>query len=172
MFTDGVGGLLELPNFSVRVRGLDDWNYSRMPERPVIPEPRLLAAVRSELSPGVRELRAAPWLEGQSEDPNGPAGQVGVPVIPFPAWFRCTRCNQLRQQDLQVLQELIEAGKVTAVIDRTFPLSQVPQAIRYLVEGHGGGKIVITVWPLCRVLPARSLFNCFHLILPWQQRAL
>jgi NADPH:quinone reductase-like Zn-dependent oxidoreductase len=40
-----------------------------------------------------------------------------------------------RQQDLQVLQELIEAGKVTAVIDRTFPLSQVPQAIRYLVEG-------------------------------------
>jgi NADPH:quinone reductase-like Zn-dependent oxidoreductase len=77
-----------------------------------------------------------------------------------------------RQQDLQVLQELIEAGKVTAVIDRTFPLSQVPQAIRYLVEGHGGGKIVITVWPLCRVLPARSLCNCFHLILPWQQRAL
>lgn len=96
MFTDGVGGLLELPNFSVLVRGLDEWNYSRMPERPVIPEPRLLAAVRSELSPGVRELRAAPWLEGQSEDPNGPAGQVGVPVIPFPAWFRCTRCNQLQ----------------------------------------------------------------------------
>ncbi len=51
-----------------------------------------------------------------------------------------------RQQDLQVLRELIEAGKLTAVIDKTFPLSQVPQAIRYLVEGHGsGGKIVITV---------------------------
>jgi hypothetical protein len=96
MFTDGVGGLLELPNFSVLVRGLDEWNYSRMPERPVIPEPRLLAAVRSELSPAVGELRAAPWLEGQSEDPNGPVGQVGVPVIPFPAWFRCTRCNQLQ----------------------------------------------------------------------------
>lgn len=95
-FTDGVGGLLELPNFSVLVRGLDEWNYSRMPERPVIPEPRLLSAVRSELGPGIRELRAEPWLEGQSEDPNGPAGQVGVPVIPFPAWFRCTRCNQLQ----------------------------------------------------------------------------
>jgi hypothetical protein len=96
MFTGGVGGLVELPNFSVLVQGLDEWNYSRMPERPVIPEPRLLAAVRSELGPGVRQLRAAPWLEGQSEDPNGPAGQVGVPVIPFPAWFRCTRCNQLQ----------------------------------------------------------------------------
>jgi NADPH:quinone reductase-like Zn-dependent oxidoreductase len=54
--------------------------------------------------------------------------------------------SQPRQQDLQVLRELIEAGKLTSVIDRTFPLSQVPQAIRYLVEGHGsGGKIVITV---------------------------
>ena len=34
------GGLLELPNFSVLVPGLDEWNYSRMPKRPVIPEPR------------------------------------------------------------------------------------------------------------------------------------
>jgi NADPH:quinone reductase-like Zn-dependent oxidoreductase len=54
--------------------------------------------------------------------------------------------SQPRQQDLQVLRELIEAGKVTPVIDKTFPLSEVPQAIRYLVDGHGGGgKIVITV---------------------------
>jgi NADPH:quinone reductase-like Zn-dependent oxidoreductase len=51
-----------------------------------------------------------------------------------------------RQEDLQTLQELIEAGKVTPVIDRTYPLREVPEAIRYLVEGHGGGgKIVITV---------------------------
>lgn len=53
--------------------------------------------------------------------------------------------SQPRQQDLQVLQQLMEAGKVTPVIDKTFPLSEVRQAIRYLVEGHGGGgKIVIT----------------------------
>jgi NADPH:quinone reductase-like Zn-dependent oxidoreductase len=51
-----------------------------------------------------------------------------------------------RQQDLQVLRELIEAGKVTPVIGRAYPLSEVPQAIRYLVHGHGGGgKVVITV---------------------------
>jgi NADPH:quinone reductase-like Zn-dependent oxidoreductase len=51
-----------------------------------------------------------------------------------------------RQEDLQTLRELIEAGKVTPVIDRTYPLREVPQAIRYLVEGHGGGgKVVITV---------------------------
>ena len=50
-----------------------------------------------------------------------------------------------RQEDLQVLRELLEAGKVTPPISRTYPLREVPEAIRQLVEGHGGGKIVITV---------------------------
>jgi NADPH:quinone reductase-like Zn-dependent oxidoreductase len=47
--------------------------------------------------------------------------------------------------DLQILSELIEAGKVTPVIDRTFPLSKVPDAIGYLHAGQARGKIVITV---------------------------
>jgi NADPH:quinone reductase-like Zn-dependent oxidoreductase len=51
-----------------------------------------------------------------------------------------------RQEDLQVLRELLEAGKVTPVIGRTYPLVEVPEAIRQMVEGHGGGgKSVITV---------------------------
>jgi len=51
-----------------------------------------------------------------------------------------------RPGDLQTLREFLEAGKVTPVIDRTYPLGEVPEAIRQLVEGHGrGGKIVITV---------------------------
>jgi NADPH:quinone reductase-like Zn-dependent oxidoreductase len=50
-----------------------------------------------------------------------------------------------RQDDLQVLRELLEAGKLTPVIGRAYPLGEVPEAIRRLVEGHGGGKIVITV---------------------------
>jgi NADPH:quinone reductase-like Zn-dependent oxidoreductase len=51
-----------------------------------------------------------------------------------------------RPEDLQTLREFLEAGKVTPVIDRTYPLGEVPEAIRQLVEGHGrGGKIVITV---------------------------
>jgi NADPH:quinone reductase-like Zn-dependent oxidoreductase len=50
-----------------------------------------------------------------------------------------------RQEDLQILRELIEAGKVTPVIDRTYPLGEVPEAIRHMVEGHGHGKIVITI---------------------------
>jgi NADPH:quinone reductase-like Zn-dependent oxidoreductase len=50
-----------------------------------------------------------------------------------------------RQDDLQTLRELIEAGKLTPAIDRTFPLDEVPEAIRYLLQGHGRGKVVITV---------------------------
>jgi NADPH:quinone reductase-like Zn-dependent oxidoreductase len=48
-------------------------------------------------------------------------------------------------EDLLVLKELIESGKVTPVIDRTYPLAEVPEAIRYLEEGHARGKVVITV---------------------------
>jgi NADPH:quinone reductase-like Zn-dependent oxidoreductase len=49
------------------------------------------------------------------------------------------------KEDLIVLRELIEAGKVTPVIDRTYPLSEAAEAIRYLETGHARGKVVITV---------------------------
>ena len=48
-------------------------------------------------------------------------------------------------EDLVALKELIEAGKVTPVIDRTYPLRETPEAFRYLGEGHARGKVVITV---------------------------
>ena len=50
-----------------------------------------------------------------------------------------------RLEDLIVLRELIEAGKVTPLIGRTYPLAEVPQAIRDLSSGHGRGKVVITI---------------------------
>jgi NADPH:quinone reductase-like Zn-dependent oxidoreductase len=49
--------------------------------------------------------------------------------------------------DLVTLKELIEAGKVTPVIDRTYPLIETPEAFRYLGQGHAKGKVVITVEP-------------------------
>jgi len=48
-------------------------------------------------------------------------------------------------EDLVVLKELIEAGKVTPVMDRTYPLSETPQAISHVGEGHARGKVVISV---------------------------
>ena len=50
-----------------------------------------------------------------------------------------------RLEDLQTLRELAEAGKLTPHIDRTYPLPEVPKAIRQLLEGHIQGKLVITV---------------------------
>jgi len=49
------------------------------------------------------------------------------------------------REDLTVLKELIESGKVRPVIDRTYPLSETAEAIRYLETGHARGKVVITV---------------------------
>jgi NADPH:quinone reductase-like Zn-dependent oxidoreductase len=48
-------------------------------------------------------------------------------------------------KDLLFLKELLESGKIEPVIDRRYPLNEVPEAIRYLEEGHAGGKVVITV---------------------------
>ena len=53
--------------------------------------------------------------------------------------------NRERREDLRVLTELIEAGKVTPVIDRTYPLRQAPEAVRYLEAGRARGKVVVTV---------------------------
>jgi NADPH:quinone reductase-like Zn-dependent oxidoreductase len=49
------------------------------------------------------------------------------------------------RDDLNFLKELTEAGAVKPVIDRTYPLAQVPDAIRYLETGHARGKVVISV---------------------------
>ncbi|MBI1820084.1 MAG: NAD(P)-dependent alcohol dehydrogenase [Nitrospirae bacterium] len=49
------------------------------------------------------------------------------------------------QKDLLFLKELLESGKIKPVIDRCYLLSEVPEALRYLEEGHAQGKVVITV---------------------------
>ena len=95
MFTTGVGAVVDLPNISVLVRGLDDWNYTAVPDWEPIAEPRLLAAARKLLrQESIKELRPAPWMEG-ADEPNSPASKIGVPITPFPGWLRCTACDEL-----------------------------------------------------------------------------
>ena len=48
-------------------------------------------------------------------------------------------------EDMIVLKDLIESGKVAPVVDRTYPLAEVPEAIRYLEAGHARGKVLISV---------------------------
>jgi hypothetical protein len=93
MYAAGVGSVVDLPSMSVLVRGTDAWDYSRVvPE--VIHEDRLLAGVRRVLGSQVKELRGPPMLD-DGFDRTGQASRVGVPVIPFPQWLRCTGCDRL-----------------------------------------------------------------------------
>lgn len=52
---------------------------------------------------------------------------------------------KITKDDLGVLSELMRSGKVTPVIDRSYPLSEVPEAVRYLETGRARGKVIITV---------------------------
>lgn len=50
-----------------------------------------------------------------------------------------------RRDDLEELRQLLEAGTIRPVVDRTFQLEEVPEAIRYLRDGHARGKVVIAI---------------------------
>jgi NADPH:quinone reductase-like Zn-dependent oxidoreductase len=66
-------------------------------------------------------------------------------LSPFVGQKLGTFVSRENHEDMIVLKDLIEAGKVTPVIDRTYTLTEVPDAIRYMREGHARGKVVITV---------------------------
>jgi NADPH:quinone reductase-like Zn-dependent oxidoreductase len=70
---------------------------------------------------------------------------ASVVVSPFVSQRLLPVLAKVRKEELTTLRELIEAGAVTPVIDRTYPLAEVPEAIRYLEEGHARGKVVIAM---------------------------
>ena len=90
IWTCGPGALDDLPNFSALIMGLDFWNPNRCEP---IDEARLLAIVRKIHGPQVERLRRAPL--NLTDDSNAQFNLVGIPVEPFPRWFRCVRCGLL-----------------------------------------------------------------------------
>jgi NADPH:quinone reductase-like Zn-dependent oxidoreductase len=66
-------------------------------------------------------------------------------LSPFVGQKLGTFINKEYYEYMLVLKDLIESGKVTPVIDRTYTLAEVPEAIRYLERGHAQGKVVITL---------------------------
>jgi len=77
----------------------------------------------------------------------GSLGRFGKLLVmsPFVSQLHPFRGAKDPGDRLVFMGELIEAGKVRPVIDRTFPLSQVPEAMRYLESGRAVGKVVITL---------------------------
>ncbi|HVS05641.1 MAG TPA: NAD(P)-dependent alcohol dehydrogenase [Candidatus Dormibacteraeota bacterium] len=79
----------------------------------------------------------------------GPVGRIikALLLSPFVGQTLRPFVAKSSSDDLEFLRGIIEAGKVTPVIDRTYPLSESAEAIRYLETGHARGKVVISVSP-------------------------
>jgi NADPH:quinone reductase-like Zn-dependent oxidoreductase len=77
----------------------------------------------------------------------GPFGRVIHTLLlsPFISQQMGMMLAELNQKDLTILADMMQAGTVKPVIDRTYPLSQIADAIRYLEQGHARGKVIITV---------------------------
>ena len=80
-------------------------------------------------------------------------GLIGVMARPLKALVLSKFVSQqmgmmmadANHNDLTILADMMQSGKIKPVIDRTYKLSEVPEAIRYLEEGHARGKVIITV---------------------------
>ena len=95
LFSSGVGSVVDLPNLSTMVMGLDDWDITHVSE---LGEERLLAAVRQELGYQVKRLISPPIPpESISSIPNSfeDNSKVGIPVAPLPTWELCPQCRLL-----------------------------------------------------------------------------
>jgi hypothetical protein len=91
--TFGVGSVVELPNLSVMVMGLDDWPGGHAGK---VSEERLLKAVQQELGPQVERLLTPPvTAESTVAGPFDDSSSIGVPVAPFPRWLLCPFCRLL-----------------------------------------------------------------------------
>jgi NADPH:quinone reductase-like Zn-dependent oxidoreductase len=78
-----------------------------------------------------------------------------VLLLPFLSRFGKKRVRffiaKVNTKDLLFLKDLLEAGKISPVIDRSYALSEVAEAIRYREEGHAQGKVVIAIDPNSRL---------------------
>lgn len=103
----------------------------------------------------LRDLRRALTPNGTLVLVGGGGGRLFGPITQLAGAFVLARfvrqqqlkpmMAQVRKAELVLLKELVDDGKLTPVLDRTYSLSEVPEAISYLEERHARGKVVITV---------------------------
>jgi NADPH:quinone reductase-like Zn-dependent oxidoreductase len=102
------------------------------------------SACRRALTPRGRLILSSGESDGRWVGPLDRIFQAAV-LSPFVGQRLAPFEAKQSSRDLQALKELIEAGTVSPVIDRAYPLRETPEAMRYLEEGHARGKVVITV---------------------------
>lgn len=95
LFSFGVGAVVDLPNLSVMVMGLEDWNAQQGTLE--LNEQRLLSAVRRQLGQQVKSLLSPPVPQDDINlsNPFSEAARIGIPVAPFPSWMVCPKCRLL-----------------------------------------------------------------------------
>ena len=143
MYAYGVGSIVELPNLSVMVMGLDDWPRQHSIE---IGEPRLLEAIQQELGPQVERMLTPPVTPestGFAPDPLDASANVGVPVAPFPRWMVCPVCRLLAPigSDLFELKTDAFRGDRNRYVHRNCSKSRKPPTVvpaRFLVACDAG----------------------------------
>ena len=96
LWTYGPGAMIDLPNFSVMTMGLDSWKQDLCHP---IEEPRLLEQVRRMCGAQVERMLQPPVCEQEVDNPNDARSYIGVPVQPFPRWFRCVKCGLMAEYD-------------------------------------------------------------------------
>lgn len=142
LHTFGVGAIVDLPNISAVIMGLDDWDTANMRE---IGEERLLAAVRDRLGDQVQRLSSPPMSEDLQDlgSPFDAENLVGVPVAVFPRWLRCPQCNLLARVDSDLFQLKTHqfSPDRTRYVHSNCPMSRKPPAalpVRFLVSCRRG----------------------------------
>jgi NADPH:quinone reductase-like Zn-dependent oxidoreductase len=102
------------------------------------------SACRRVLTPKARLVLVGAPKGSRLLGPLGHIGEVGLASLPASqkvVFF----ISKSSSEDLTALRELLEAGTVTPVVERTYPLPEAADALRYLGEGHAQGKLAITV---------------------------
>ena len=113
IYTFGVGALMDIPNMSILVMGLDDWEEDHCGE---IQEDRLLFAVRRKLGFQVKKLLSPPGTFNEGVGISDSAkSATGVPVSAFPRWYRCPKCGLLSPIDhgmFKLIQNPFRPGSI------------------------------------------------------------
>jgi len=140
LFTYGIGAIADLPQLSVLIMGLDEWNPDQAQE---LVEERLLAAVKLKLGNQVKQLLPPPFVPSEGNQ-TGEFDLVGVPVAPFPSWMVCPRCRLLAPLESKLFQIKYnpyrpnEVHYVHANCQTPFKKEPIVIPVRFLVACSGG----------------------------------